>query len=197
MGEICAIILAGGESKRMGFPKMLLNFNGKSMLERVIENVTGSNVDKILVVLGAEREKITQLITKLDVMLCYNDDYKLGMLSSVRCGILNLPVDCKALLIFQGDQPLITPGITNMVIDAFHTSEKEIVIPVNNKKRGHPLMIGRKYFDKIKDLNDNEGLRSLAYLFPDDVLEVETEDRAILTDFDTYEEYLKEINQKM
>jgi molybdenum cofactor cytidylyltransferase len=195
MGEIWAIILAGGESKRMGFPKMLLNFNGKSMLERVIENVTGSEVDNTLVVLGAEREKITDMIKDLNVTLCYNDNYKLGMLSSVRCGIQNLPVSCSSLLVFQGDQPLITPRVTNMVIEAYHASEKEIVIPVYNKKRGHPLMAGRKYFDRIMDLNDNEGLRSLAYLFPDDVLEVETEDHAILRDIDTYEDYKKEINQ--
>ncbi len=197
MGEIWAIILAAGESKRMGFPKMLLNFNGKSMLERVIENVTGSNIDNTLVVLGAEKEKITELIIKSNVILCYNDNYKLGMLSSVKCGIINIPVNCNAVLVFQGDQPFITSGVTNTVIEAFNSSEKEIVIPVNNKKRGHPLMIGRKYFYKIKDLNDNEGLRSLAQLFPDDVLEVETEDQEILRDFDTYEEYLKEINQKM
>jgi CTP:molybdopterin cytidylyltransferase MocA len=56
-------------------------------------------------------------------------------------------------------------------------------------------LIGRKYFDKIENLDDNEGLRSLAYLYSDDVMEVETNDHAILRDIDTYDEYKKEINQ--
>jgi molybdenum cofactor cytidylyltransferase len=82
-----------------------------------------------------------------------------------------------------------------MVIDAYRSSEKGLVIPVCRKKRGHPLLIGRKYLEKIELLDDNEGLRSLAYLYSDDVLEVETDDPAILRDFDTYDEYKKEINQ--
>lgn len=195
MGEIRAIILAAGESKRMGFPKMLLDFNGKSMLERVIENVRSSEVSDIMVVLGAEREKLTQLVKRSDVNYCYNDHYKKGMLSSVRCGVANTPGDCDAVIIFQGDQPLITREIINRVIEAYRSGDKEIVIPVYKKKRGHPLLIGRKYLEKIDLLDDNEGLRSLAYLYSDDVLEVETDDQAILRDFDTYDEYKKELNQ--
>jgi molybdenum cofactor cytidylyltransferase len=195
MGEIRAIILAAGESKRMGFPKMLLDFNGKSMLEKVIENVRASDVNNILVVLGAERDKLTELVRSTNVSYCYNDNYKKGMLSSVRCGVVNTPDDCEAVLVFQGDQPFITPGVINMVIDAYRSSEKGLVIPVCRKKRGHPLLIGRKYLEKIELLDDNEGLRSLAYLYSDDVLEVETDDPAILRDFDTYDEYKKEINQ--
>lgn len=179
----------------MGFPKMLLNFNGKSMLERVIENVKESDVDNILVVLGAERNKLAELVSRMNVKYCYNDDYMAGMLSSVRCGIKNIPKDCEAVLVFQGDQPFISGVVTNKVIDAFKSSDKEIVIPVCQNKKGHPLLIGRKHLDKIEILDDNAGLRSLAYLYSDDVLEVETNDPAILRDFDTYDEYKKEFNQ--
>lgn len=195
MGEICAIILAAGESKRMGFPKMLLDFNGKSMLEMVIENVKGSDVNNIMVVLGAENKRLSELVDRMNVKYCSNSNYKKGMLSSVRCGIRNIPKDCDAILVFQGDQPLISKDVTNVVIDAYRSSDKEIVIPVCNNKRGHPIMIGKKYLDKIEILDDNEGLRSLAYLYSDDVLEVETNNPAILRDFDTYDEYKKEINQ--
>jgi CTP:molybdopterin cytidylyltransferase MocA len=66
---------------------------------------------------------------------------------------------------------------------------------VYNGKRGHPLLIDRKYRNEIGKLNKSEGLRSLAYLFSEDVLEVETECLGILRDFDTYDEYLNEINQ--
>jgi len=182
MGGFWAIILAAGASKRMGFPKMLLTFSGRTMIENVIANVIESEVDNIMVVLGADR-------------YCYNDKYKEGMLSSVKCGLRNLPSDIDAVLVFQGDQPFITPKSINTVIHAYLASGTGIVIPVYEKRRGHPILIDRKYLDEIEKLEAREGLRSLAYKFSDDVLEVDTKDSGILRDFDTYEEYKKEINQ--
>jgi len=195
MGGLWAIILAAGESIRMGLPKMLLLFNNKTMIENVIMNVTGSEVDNTLVVLGSGKEDLIELIEKFDVSYCFNDNYKEGMLSSVKCGFKNIPSDFEAVLVFQGDQPLIPPSVINMVIEAYRSTGKGIVIPVYNKKRGHPLLIDNRYKDEIERLDSNEGLRSLSYKYSGDVLEVETDISAILRDFDTYEEYKKEINQ--
>jgi molybdenum cofactor cytidylyltransferase len=197
MNSIWAIILAAGESKRMGLPKMLLDVNGASMLDNVIRNVTGAEVDNTLVVLGAEREALTDLVKKWSVKYCFNDSYKDGMLSSVKCGFRNLPPDFEAAMVFQGDQPFIFPAIINKVIMEFRSSDKGIVIPVYEKKRGHPLLIGRKYRDKIESIDAGQGLRSLAYQFSDDVLEVEISDPGILRDFDTYEEYIQEFKPTM
>ena len=91
MNDIWAIILAAGESRRMGFPKMLLPFNGKTMIETVIRNVSQSMVTNILVVLGAEGLKIAETLNDLPVTYCFNENYKEGMLSSVKCGFKNLP----------------------------------------------------------------------------------------------------------
>lgn len=195
MNEFWAIILAAGESKRMGFPKMLLPFNGRTMIENVIANVTESKVDKIMVVLGASRDALVEKIRELDVWNCYNDNYMQGMLSSVQCGFRNLPTDYKAALVFQGDQPLITPNAINTVIEAYSSTGKGIVIPVYNTKHGHPLLIGVKYKDEIEKLTPDSGLHSLASKFPDDVMEVETGEPGILRDFDTYDEYKEGINQ--
>jgi molybdenum cofactor cytidylyltransferase len=193
MGEIWAVILAAGESKRMGLPKMLLTFSGMTMIEKVITNVSESKIDKIIVVLGAYREALVELISKLPVKYCYNDNYKKGMLSSVQCGFRNLSSVCRAVLVFQGDQPLITSNAINEVIEAYLSSGKGIVIPVYKGRRGHPLLIDIKYSNEIEKLNPNKGLRSLAYMFSDDVLEVDTNESGILTDFDTYEQYKKEL----
>ena len=179
----------------MGFPKMLLSFNGKTMIENVISNVTGSDADNTLVVLGPPLGRLTDIILRSKVNYCFNINYQDGMLSSVRCGFKNIPLGFKAALVLPGDQPLITSGVINTVIDAYRASGKGIVIPVHNKKRGHPLLLDSKYIDEINRLEDREGLRSLAYLFPDDVLEVETRDSSILRDFDTYEDYRNEVNQ--
>jgi molybdenum cofactor cytidylyltransferase len=189
MGEIWAIILAAGESRRMGFPKMLLTFKGRTMIENVISHVAESKADKIIVVIGAYKEEMIEEIDKLAVNYCYNDNYKEGMLSSVQCGFRNLPSDYKAVLIFQGDQPLITRNSINKVIDAYFSSQNGIVIPVYNGKRGHPLLIDRKYKDEIAKISPDEGLHSLAYKFSHDVLEVETNESEILRDFNSYEDY--------
>ena len=78
---------------------------------------------------------------------------------------------------------------------AYHKTGKGIIMPVYNKKRGHPLLIDTKYSDELEKLNPGEGLRMLAHKFPVDVLEVETDDPAILKDIDTPEEYRNELNQ--
>ncbi len=197
MSGIWSIILAAGESKRMGFPKMLLPINGKTMIENVIVNVAESDTDGILVVLGASQERLVDLVGRYDVKYCYNENYKEGMLSSVQCGFRNLPDDVEAVVVFQGDQPFISPCVVDSVINAFRTSGKGIVMPVFNGKRGHPLLLDAKYREDIEMLEPGEGLRSIARLYSDDVIEVETADPGILRDFDTYDDYMKELNQTL
>jgi molybdenum cofactor cytidylyltransferase len=195
MDAIWSIILAAGESKRMGFPKMLLQFNGKTMIENVLENVAGSVSDGILVVLGAGRKDLMSLASKYDVKYCYNKNYREGMLSSVQCGFKNLPPDARAILVFQGDQPFITPSVINKVVGAYRSSGKGIIIPVYNGKRGHPLLLDSKYRDQIDNLDPDEGLRSITYIYSSDIHEVDTDEPGILRDFNTYDDYKREFNQ--
>jgi molybdenum cofactor cytidylyltransferase len=194
MTGICAIILAAGESKRMKVPKLLLPFGGKTMIEKVVENVLQSEVFCTLVVLGSYREEILGAIGNLPVSYCFNENYRRGMLSSVQCGFRNLPAEYDAVLVFPGDQPLIEPEVINRVIESYRETGKGIIIPVFDNKRGHPLLISFKYRDVVDTLPDEEGLRVLAAKYKDDVYEVKTNSPGILKDFDTKEDYLKEIN---
>lgn len=195
MNGIWAIILAAGESKRMKVPKMLLPFNGKPMIEKVIENVTGSEVFRTLVVLGSYRDEILGSISHLPISHCYNENYKKGMLSSVQCGFKDLPLNTDAVLVFPGDQPFIEPDVINQIIGAYRETGKGIVIPVFRRKRGHPLLIDFKYKDVVAKLPEDEGLRFLADMYKEDVLEVKTNSPGILKDFDTKEDYLNELNK--
>jgi molybdenum cofactor cytidylyltransferase len=189
------IILAAGESKRMQVQKLLLPFQGKSMIEKVIENVTGSEVDHTMVVVGCDKDEILEKIGYLPVSHCMNVNYKQGMLSSVKCGFGSLPALFEAALVFPGDQPLITAEAVNVVIRAYRQSGKGIVIPVFQGKRGHPLLVSSSYREAIEKLDDGDGLRGLALKFPDDVLEVQVNTPGILRDIDTPEEYRRAINQ--
>lgn len=193
MSEIWAIVLAAGESKRMNAQKLLLPFGDKTMIETVIENLAASSVRNIMVVVGSHQEEIIRVIAHFPVSHCYNYNYKQGMLSSVKCGISALPEDCEAVLIFLGDQPLIPVNVVNLVIGAYRDSKKGIVMPTYRKKRGHPLLIDRKYREEIERIDEQEGLRALASRHADDVLEIETDAPGILRDIDTREEYLEVI----
>ncbi len=193
--EIWAIILAAGESKRMKEPKMLLPVQGKTMIEKTITNVITSEVNNTLVVLGAFSNEIYDAISHLPVSVCINDNYVEGMLSSVQCGLCNIPGSAGAVLFVPGDQPLIEPLVINRVINAYHESGKGIAMPVYEGKRGHPLLVSGKYMEEIKGFGTNESLRSLACRHEDDVLEVIVDTPSVLKDFDTREDYLAEINK--
>ncbi len=196
MHEIWAIILAAGESKRMGSPKMILPFGDSTIIEKVIENVLSSNIDRILLVVGPGKDDILKLTGKYPVMHCYNEHYKNGMLSSVKCGFEHLPDDFHAALVYLGDQPAISTSITDIIIKSYYDFGKGIVLPVYNKRRGHPLLIDRKYRDEILTLDGAEGLKEILRRHQDDIQEVETQEQAILKDIDTIEDYKNELNQK-
>jgi molybdenum cofactor cytidylyltransferase len=193
MSEIWAIILAAGESRRMNTLKMLLPFKGKTIIEKVIENVVSSDVNKTMVVVGSSGDIIVERIKDLPVSHCYNENYREGMLSSVKCGFMNLPGKFEAVIVMPGDYPGIGADIINILIDSFRGSEKKIVIPLFGGKRGHPILISYEYRDEVMKLKPEEGLRGLAMKFPDKVLEMKVNDPAILRDIDTMDDYISEL----
>jgi molybdenum cofactor cytidylyltransferase len=194
MGNNWAIILAAGSSRRMGSQKLLLPFAGNTIIETVIDNVLSSSIDHVMVVLGPKQEEIMQVIGNRPVQFCHNIEHEKGMLSSIICGIRALPANAVTALIFLGDQPGISPDVTNTVIEAYNKELFGIVIPVHNHRRGHPLLVDMKYRKEIEKLDLEEGLRALRHLFPQDVLEVEVEEPGILVDIDTREDYKNATN---
>ncbi|MEZ5018781.1 MAG: nucleotidyltransferase family protein [Bacteroidales bacterium] len=195
MNGIWAIVLAAGESRRMGTPKMLLPYNDVTIIEQVIRNLMDANVDRVVVVVGAGKEEIMKVTRRYDVFHCYNENYKSGMLSSVKCGFYSLPEGCLAALIMPGDQPMTGPGEINRVISSFLENDRGLIMAVHNGKRGHPLIIDMKYLEEVLSLPEEAGLRALAERHPDDVLESDTDDPSVLRDIDTQEDYMNEISK--
>jgi molybdenum cofactor cytidylyltransferase len=194
---IWAIILAAGESKRMGELKLLLPFGEKSIIERVLDSVISSEVDKSLVVLGSEGQKIKKKIKRYPVEITSNPYFQRGMLSSVQWGLQTLPKDAEAALFVLGDQPGISKDIINPLIEAFRIQKKGIVVPVYKHSRGHPVLVDMKYREEIRDLDPEIGLRELIYGHAEDILEVRVKSsRAILGDIDDKEDYMRELSKK-
>lgn len=189
------MILAAGESKRMGEPKLLLPFGNKTIIETVIANATSSKADGTLVVLGSGWERIEKKIKKFRVKITVNPNFKTGMLSSVHCGLKALPEDAQAFLVLLGDQPAVSTKVINEIIDAYKRTRKGIVLPVYRNDRGHPVVIDLKYRNEVEQLSPEVGLRSLVYNHPEDIQEVEVKTSSILQDIDNPEDYKKELSK--
>lgn len=192
--HITAIVLAAGESNRMKEQKLLLPYKDKPMIRTIVDTIAQSKIHETMVVLGADHEKIQDALTDSSVTFCTNRNYKKGMLSSIQTGLKSLPDHSDACIVFLGDQPMITPEIIDAIIDEYRHTQKGIVLPVFENRRGHPVLIDRKYRSQIDSIDPKVGLRDLIWKFPDDISEVRVEDEGIIRDIDTREDYKFETN---
>ena len=188
---ISAIVLAAGESKRMGRPKQLLEWQGKPLLQHSLESLINSAVDEIILVLGHEADRIRATLPALPIKIVINPDYQQGMASSLRRGLLAADRSSEAFLVLLADQPGIGPEIMNTIIRTFRQADprRGIVRPVCRGRRGHPVLIGAQYREEVLRLQGDLGARQILMNHPGDVLEIDVEDNAILEDIDTPEEY--------
>ena len=188
---IRTLILAAGESRRMGQPKMLLPFSGATIIEAVVHSALASAADEVMVVLGAGEEKIRNAIAHLPVEIAVNTEYRLGMLSSIQCGFRSLPTGTCAMVIMLGDQPTIPAQAVDRVIDAWRQSCKGLVLPVYDGRRGHPLLVDMRYRTEVLNLHPSAGMRSILTSHTADILEVPMDIPAVLKDIDTPDDYAK------
>lgn len=194
--HISAIILAAGESTRMGEPKLLLPFGDSSIIGKVVSNAIRSRTGKVRVVLGSDHEVIGSQVKKYPVETLHNREFKQGMLSSVKCGLSSLPETDEAAMILLGDQPMIGPEIMNGLIETYRRSDRGIIVASFRGKRGHPILIGSGYFGEVLAMGPENSLKDLLALHPDDIEEVESGNPAILRDIDTKKDYQEELRQK-
>ncbi len=193
--HITAMVLAAGESNRMKEQKLLLPYKGKPMIRTVVDTIAQSRIQEIMVVLGADHEKIEKALEGSAATFCTNENYRKGMLSSIQAGMKSMPEHSDAFMVFLGDQPMISPAIIDAIINAYSNTQKGIVLPVFEKRRGHPVLIDKKYRSHIDTIDPNVGLRDLIWKFPDDITEVSMEDEGIIRDIDTREDYEYEIHK--
>lgn len=186
---ITALVLAAGESRRMGMPKPLLRFGATSFLEQIVSVLSQSNVDRVIVVLGAQAERIQALtdLSAADVVL--NCDYDQGQLSSLIAGLRRVTSATDAIVLCLVDSPLITTAVVNRVIAGFRTTGRPIVVPVCEGRRGHPTLFARAVFDELLTAPPDQGARYVVHLNESRVLELEVSDPAILTRIDTPQDY--------
>lgn len=186
---IWGILLAAGESKRMGKAKLLLPYGKKTILETVLGNILASHVDRVMVVLGSRWRKIKSVLKGYDVQMVINRRFREGMLSSIQEGIAALPPSSQAAVIVLADQPSVPAKVIDALIDAYGRGKKGLVVPVYRKKRGHPLLVDLRYRQEIMALDPEIGLRQLLKNHPGDILEVTVSVSSVLRDIDDPGDY--------
>jgi molybdenum cofactor cytidylyltransferase len=193
---IWAVILAAGESRRMGTQKLLLPFGETTIVEAVVRTALDAQIDRALAVLGSDRDAIRLKLAPYGVEFAVNEDFKRGMLSSVQTGFRALPADAEAAVVMLGDQPFLPARVVDAVIGAYRASGKGIVVPTYRGRRGHPVLIGLEYRDEVLSLDPAVGLRQLLIAHPDDVFEAEVDDTNFLRDLDLPEDYAGELKRR-
>jgi xanthine/CO dehydrogenase XdhC/CoxF family maturation factor/CTP:molybdopterin cytidylyltransferase MocA len=193
---ISAVILAAGESRRMGKPKLLLPWGDNTIIETIIKTVLQSEVKHIVVVLGSEKDKIRSQIINYPVIIAENQEYQKGMLTSIQCGLRALPDGTDAVMVLLGDQPMINGPVIDKLADTFRHTGKGILIAVHKGKRGHPIIIKTKYKRDIEQLGSENSMHDFTRKFASEILEVETGTTEVLKDIDTPEDYNKEIKYR-
>lgn len=185
---VSAIVLAAGESRRMGRAKMTLPWGESTILGTVIGSLAKSEVAGITVVLGRNWEEVYPTVQHLGAQVVVNPRPESGMLSSVKWGLAHIRDDAAALFAL-GDQPRILPATVNALIRAAESSECGILLPSFHGRRGHPLLVKNRYRRAILDLPESGGLNQLLDQYHEDVLEVESGSESVLMDIDTPEDY--------
>lgn len=187
MEDLVGIVLAAGLSRRMGRPKQLLPWNGRTLVQHVA-NQASLHLTKVLVVVGHQRAAIEASLEGCSVECVFNPAYEEGMLSSIRAGIAAAgPVG--AYVLFLGDQPNIGAAAIEAVIDGWRRSGKGLVIPTHQGKRGHPVLLAARYRAAIEALPTGQGLNVVTRGYPSDTLEIEVGQEGVLMDLDTPEDY--------
>lgn len=179
----------------MGSPKMLLPFRGTTIIENVVDSVKKSQLIDYIVVLGAYRDEIIEATAHSDINYCYNDNYKNGMLSSVKKGLEYVPENYNAAMIILGDQPMISFRVINSMIRRYNDTGKRIIIPLFNGKRGHPVLIDMAFRKEIEESDSENGLKGIISLHNGEIGEFEIDESAVLRDIDTPMDYMRELNQ--
>ena len=191
---ISAIILAAGESQRMGGQnKLLLPICGEVLIRKFVKSIRASNVNEVLVVLGHEKEKIKYVLQGQQVKFVENLCYMEGMTTSIQSGIQAASPESDGLLICLADLPFIETSDFNRLIlsftDLLHTESSLIIVPVFKGQRGNPVLFSRQFREIILQ-HKGEGCRGIVQKHPEFVWEVTMGNDNVLRDVDTPEDYM-------
>jgi molybdenum cofactor cytidylyltransferase len=185
--RIAALVLAAGQSRRMGRAnKLLAEIEGVPMVARVANAVSASKADPVVVVLGHQSDGVRQCLADTPATFVDNPAYAEGLSTSLTAGLAALPDDIDGVVICLGDMPRVRADEIDRLIAAFDLEDgRAICVPTHLGKRGNPVLWAKRFFDEMSDLRGDVGARHLIGEYEELVAEVEMRGDGVLVDVDT------------
>jgi CTP:molybdopterin cytidylyltransferase MocA len=179
---ICGLILAAGESLRMGSPKALLEYRGETFLDRLI-GLFARRCAPVIAVLGARQEFVRAGLHRAgQALLTENIDFRRGQLASMQCGLRAVPGDAEGVLFTLVDHPAVTPATIDSLLDS--TAPAPLRIPRFDGRRGHPIWISRTLIPEFLALPAGSSARAVVTRHASAIAYIDVDDSGILADVD-------------
>ncbi|MGB7340900.1 MAG: selenium cofactor biosynthesis protein YqeC [Phototrophicaceae bacterium] len=192
--SVGAIVLAAGQASRMGEPKVLLPWTKQhTIIEHIIHQLNRARIDHINVITGWYADDVKKMAKRMGAKPVHNRAYKTGeMVSSLKAGLRAFPDHVSAALIVLGDQPRIQPKVIYEILKAYAEGQGELIAPSYQMRRGHPILIGRKYWSELLALRNYQSPREVINAHADEMTYVNVTTDSVLRDVDTPEDYAAE-----
>lgn len=186
-----AVVLAAGQSRRMGTPKMLLPWGDTTVIGRVARVLKDAGVAQMVVVTGANRTEVEAALQEEEILLAHNSQYQRGeMLTSLQVGLHALREDIQAALVVLGDQPQIEGQVVRQITERAGESAQPLVVPSYQKRRGHPWLVRRALWSELYAMDgERETLRDFLNRRAQQIEYVNVDTGSVLLDLDTPEDY--------
>ena len=187
---VAGIVLAAGESSRMGRDKARLGYKNSTFLETILNTLAEAGIERVAVVLGHHAEEIRSASNLGSADVVINHDYRRGQTSSLQVGLeaLKSP-ELQAVVVCLVDHPAVSAQTLRRLVESFRESRAAVVIPTYQGRRGHPVVIGRPLFDELKSLGPDAGANMVVRQHHEATQFVELNDPGILLDIDDPESY--------
>jgi CTP:molybdopterin cytidylyltransferase MocA len=189
VNEVTAILLAAGQSKRMGGFKPLLPFGNTTVIERCLDYLQQGGVETIVVALGHRADDVREKLTGRDVIFAVNPDPDSEMGASIAAGVRVLPASSAATLIALVDHPAVPPKIVATLIENWQQGSR-LIVPTWHGRGGHPVLVDLSFKHELLNLDASSGLRALFEAHPNDVKRIPVDSPFIARDMDTWDDYL-------
>ncbi len=191
---VAGIILAAGAAARMGQPKLLLPWQGESLIRHIARTALQGGLAPVVVVTGSGAEEIRAVLVGMDVHLVHNPAWQTGQSTSVRAGVLALPAQVDAALFLLGDQPYVSPELIQALVQKYRETRPPILAPFVGERRANPVLFDRSLFGALCALEGDSGGRSLFKDHPPTPMP--WPDERLLLDIDTPGDYQGLLDQR-